>query len=119
MKPIRLLTIDLLALLGDLLHTASTESGMLARTDFGPKVMAPFIAVAKSHNSFVQTYRHHQRTPMLIQIGQTYRGALMPATWDEAAHDGVAPECDVYPADLPALPNAEADLVTAGDGGES
>jgi hypothetical protein len=91
----------------------------MARTDFGPKVMAPFIAVAKSRNSFVQTYRHHQRTPMLIQIGQTYRGALMPASWDEVAHNGVAPECDVYPADLPALPDAEAELVTVGEGGES
>jgi hypothetical protein len=99
--------------------TAPDNGPALARTDFGPKVLAPFIAVAKSRNTFVQTYRHHQRTPMLIQIGQTYRGALMPASWDEVAHDGVAPECDVYPADLPALPVAEAELATVGDGGES
>jgi hypothetical protein len=107
------------AVLTDVRVTPPDGSPVQTRTDFGPKVMAPFLAVAKSRNSFVQMYRYHQRQAVLVQIGQHYRGALSPSSWDEIGGNGAEPDAEIYPADLPALPDAETELVTAGDGGET
>lgn len=68
------------------------------RTDFHPSRLAPFLAVAKRRNVVLEMYRHHQRLPVTVQIGQEYRGVVSPFQWkDENRAAGVAPGGDVYP----------------------
>lgn len=68
-----------------------------ARTDLDAALLAPFLAVAKHRAAPLELYRWHQRSPVLVQIGQHYRGAIRPAGWDDESRDaGSMPAGDVY-----------------------
>lgn len=73
------------------------------RTDFDPKRLAVFVKIAKARGEDIQLYRTHQRSPVLVQIGNTYRGAVMPSTrWDhDTPKAGEAPSADLYAPTLP------------------
>jgi hypothetical protein len=68
------------------------------RTDFRADRLAPFQRVATRRNEMVSLYRYHQRLPLLVEIGASYRGVLSPFGWnDEIKGAGTAPSGDVYP----------------------
>ncbi|PXY17363.1 hypothetical protein [Prauserella flavalba] len=74
---------------------------LLPRTDFSPSLLEPFNKVAKSRGELVQTYRYHQRSRVLVQIGQRYRGAIHAhQSWDTLS-EGSSPDGDVFEPDLP------------------
>lgn len=72
------------------------------RMDMHTGSWAPFMAIAKRRNTIVETYRYTETGPILIAIGDRYRGAVIPGRWN---HDdksaGHAPAGDVYPVTLP------------------
>lgn len=73
----------------------------LPRTDVSPAALEPFIKVAKARKDSLQLYRYHQRGRVLVQIGHHYTGLLVSdQDWD-VAHDGTAPDADVYAPELP------------------
>lgn len=69
------------------------------RTDLVPAVLTPFLKVAARRKDLLQLYRTHQHVPVLIQIGDTYRGLLMPYRTETALTDD-HPGADVHPPDL-------------------
>lgn len=78
------------------------------RTDLDPHALAALAKVAKRRCVPIRTYRVHQSRRMLLQIGDTWRGALMPSVWDRTAGEiGDAPDSDMYPPMLPD-PDTEA-----------
>jgi S-DNA-T family DNA segregation ATPase FtsK/SpoIIIE len=48
------------------------------RTDLIPSSLVPFTRVAVRRGELIRLYRRHQHRPLLIQIGDTYRGLLLP-----------------------------------------
>jgi hypothetical protein len=87
-------------------YTNPHETEPSLRTDFEPKNLALFVKIAKTRGETLQLYRSHQRSPVLVQIGDTYRGALMPSTrWDrDTPKAGEAPSTDLY---VPVLPDLD------------
>lgn len=83
--------------------TNPRETEASLRTDYDPKVLGVFTKIAKARGEMLQTYRSHQRSPVLVQIGDDYRGALMPSTrWDkDTPKAGEAPSTDLYAPVLP------------------
>ena len=80
--------------------TRSTEYAVTA-TDLAVHALAPFIKVAKRRGGQMRVYRSHQNLPLLVQIGQTYRGTLMPVRIDrEYAGDLDEPDVAIYAPDL-------------------
>lgn len=73
------------------------------RTDFHESALKPFLAVAKSRKAPLELYRYHQRARLLVQIGQRYRGCVVPARkWlDTDPRGGAGPDSDVYAPELP------------------
>ncbi len=72
-----------------------------ARTDVSARVLDPFSRVAKRRGELIQVYRHHQHRPILVQIGETYRGLLLP--WrpvDKVTGDEDHPDAELCPPDL-------------------
>ena len=85
---------------------ASREGGsrvvpVLPRTDAQPAVLTPFVKVATRRGYAVRMYRYHQSRPTVVQIGDTYRGVIMPFKYDDQATDGHHPEAQLYPPPLP------------------
>ncbi|AIJ26390.1 DNA translocase FtsK [Amycolatopsis methanolica] len=84
------------------------------RTDFGSAALEPFVRVAKARKSALETYRYHQRSPLLVQIGTSYIGAVTSYRWDDDIDGaGQEPDAAVYVPDLPPpprKPEADADL---------
>ncbi|HET6290469.1 MAG TPA: hypothetical protein VFG15_27445 [Amycolatopsis sp.] len=77
------------------------------RTDMSPRRIAPFNKVASKLGESVQFYRTHQHRHVLVQIGDTYRGALVPSRYDDDLDDGSGPAADVYEPNLPPEPKRQ------------
>lgn len=74
------------------------------RTDLQADKLAPFLKVAIRRGELVQVFRWHQRLPVVVQIGDSYRGLVAPSIWrDEDRAAGAAPGGDVYPLVLDAV----------------
>lgn len=68
------------------------------RTDFPADRLAPFQKIASRRNSMLTMFRYHQRLPVHIEIGPSYRGVVSPFGWnDENQGAGAAPSGDVHP----------------------
>lgn len=73
----------------------------LPRTDFVANRLAPFLKIASRRGELLEVYRYHQRLPVHVQIGQSYRGVVRPVQWrDEDRDAGAAPSGSVYPLAL-------------------
>ncbi|HYS37819.1 MAG TPA: hypothetical protein VEO01_19550 [Pseudonocardiaceae bacterium] len=69
-----------------------------ARTDFTAAYLKPMLTIAARRGALVQVFRYHQHLPVHVQIGDAYRGVVLPFAWrDEDRAAGVAPSGDVYP----------------------
>jgi hypothetical protein len=80
------------------------DTDPMPRTDLSPAALATLGKIAKRHGGApIETYRYHQRRPVLVQIGDMYRGAVMPQRWDSDGKTdaGEAPDSDLYPPVLP------------------
>lgn len=77
------------------------------RTDMSPRRIAPFNKVASKLGTSVQFYRTHQHRHVLVQIGATYRGALIPTRYDDDLDDGSGPAAEVYEPNLPPEPKRQ------------
>jgi hypothetical protein len=84
-------------------ETGSTIPPAAPRTDIAPDVLEPFLKVARARKSPLEIYRYHQRYPLLIAIGDNYRGVALPIRWtdDNDRDAGAAPDGDVYVPSLP------------------
>ena len=71
------------------------------RTRIPARNLAPFVAIAKARKELVELYRYHPRLPVLVVIGDNYRGAFMPERAEDDLLAVDAPGLDVYPATLP------------------
>lgn len=78
----------------------------MPRTDISPAALKPFVTIATRRKDPLEVYRYHQRRPVLIQIGGTYRGAIMPISWPDGDSDGEMPSGEVW---APQLPEVDAD----------
>lgn len=68
------------------------------RTDFNAARLAPFLKVASRRGRQLEFYRYHQSLPVVVQIGDAYRGVVSPVGWDgEDRSSGAWPAGDVYP----------------------
>jgi S-DNA-T family DNA segregation ATPase FtsK/SpoIIIE len=77
---------------------------VLPRTDFAAWQVAPFAKIASRRGELIELFRWHQRLPIMVQIGEQYRGVIVPMQWsDESAGPDVSPSGDVYPLTLDAL----------------
>lgn len=85
-----------------------SEIPNLPRTDISPSMLVPFIKVGKRRGEVLKIYRYHQRKRVLIQIGDTYVGALTPKSWPDDDSDGTEPDADVYAPELPEVVSAAA-----------
>lgn len=98
---------------------------VVPRTDFAPERLAAFSKVAKRRDAPVETYRTHQLQPVAVQIGPSYRGAILPVGWyssfeGDPTREGTAPSTDLYPANLPPVQEkAEPPEPPAPAGGET
>lgn len=102
-------------ILGHRLFPAQRDPAV-PRTDLSPARLTAFAKVAVRRKAPVELYRTHQLQPVLVQIGQSYRGAAMPVSWyspgeEDPTRYGIEPSTDLYAADLPPVedvPRAEA-----------
>lgn len=117
---------DLWRALGDVLvnpvvtDRTGHELPTAPRTDFSASSLEPFVKVAKLRGATIETYRFHQHSRVQVQIGDSYRGLLIPTRWDgdDTRGAGDAPDADVYPPTMPTRPNPHAvDLDTPPAGG--
>lgn len=78
----------------------------LPRTDLSAAALGMFTSVAARHGGVIEFYRFHQTRPVLVAIGERYRGAIVPASWgdDKTPRAGLTPPGDVYEPDLPPVP---------------
>lgn len=81
-----------------------------ARLDVKGSALAPFVAVAKRRGQPLQLYTRHQLAPVLVQVGDAYRGAVSP--WipdDDTATD--LPDVELHAgADLAYWPPSAAEV---------
>lgn len=71
----------------------------VARTDVGSGQLDSFVKVAARRKCTLQLYRTHQREAILVQIGDHYRGVLMPARY-EPQGDERRPGAEVHSPDM-------------------
>lgn len=65
------------------------------RLDVDGAVLAPFVAVGRRRGRPLQLYTRHPLVPVLVQVGDSYRGALAPwAADDDTATD--LPDVEMY-----------------------
>lgn len=69
------------------------------RTDFAAQLLAPFTKIASRRGEHLRMYRQHQERRVLVQIGDTYRGAVAPTVFDAVGPED-EPEADVLLPDL-------------------
>lgn len=78
------------------------------RLDLTTGMLAPFVAVAKTHKTEIQLYVTHQEQPVTISIGGRYRGVLLPYKWSNTEpaveKNGARPDGEIYTPDLPPVP---------------
>lgn len=80
------------------------DTDVMPRTDIGPAALTALGKISKRHTGApVELYRFHQRRPVLVRIGDVYRGAVMPQRWDTngKTEEGAAPDGDLYAPVLP------------------
>lgn len=70
------------------------------RTDLTHAALAPFLKVAKRRGELLQLYRNHQHAPVLVQIGDDYRGVLIPVRPTDPLGDTQNPDADLHAPDL-------------------
>lgn len=71
------------------------------RTDLMAQLITPFCKVAVRRGEVLQLYRSHQQVPVLIQIGDTYRGLVQPYHGTDIAEpEAQRPGADLYAPDL-------------------
>lgn len=82
---------------------AEELGSVAARTDLDHSVLDAFRKVAKRRGAPIQLYRWHQGKPILVQIGATYRGVLMPGRrWiEDDPRAGDMPDTELYVPELP------------------
>lgn len=69
-----------------------------ARMDFHPSRLVPFTKIASRRGELLQTFRYHHRLPMIVQIGDHYRGIVVGFAFnDDKPSTGAFPSGDVYP----------------------
>lgn len=87
----------------DMAFRSPDDSEPSARTDIEHDRLTVFAKVAKRRAAPVQLYRRHQARPILVQIGASYRGVLMPSrTWiDMSPSAGDMPDTELYVPELP------------------
>jgi DNA segregation ATPase FtsK/SpoIIIE-like protein len=77
------------------------------RVDLAPARLVAFSKIAARRKASIETYTYHHSQTVLVQIGPSYRGALVPVRWaDDDANlikDGYAPSTDLYTPDLPSV----------------
>lgn len=57
------------------------------RVDFAHPAITPFTKVSRSRESApIELYIYHQRLPVHVQIGDSYRGVVMPWKWDDLGY---------------------------------
>lgn len=79
-----------------------TNEVPLPRVDFAAEGLAALAKLAKRFKSPVQMYRYTTNGTLLLQIGDRWRGALVPAFWDDSNRSwGEDPGGDIYPPVLP------------------
>jgi S-DNA-T family DNA segregation ATPase FtsK/SpoIIIE len=90
----------------------------LPRSDIAAAALGPFVKVAGLLKTPLEVYRYHQRLPILVQIGTTYRGAVTTSRWDDdTPTDGEAPSSEVYAPDLPPVERpATVEILRTGSG---
>lgn len=76
------------------------ERPALPRTDLYPERMDAFAKVAARRRAPVQLYRTHQTEVLHVQIGESYRGALIPTGYDTEDGEHSHPFADVHAPDL-------------------
>lgn len=69
------------------------------RVDVSHPALTPFTKISRSRGGApIELYVYHQRRAVHVQIGETYRGVLMPSKWDDLGHtesSRVQPAADV------------------------
>lgn len=70
------------------------------RTHLVPAVLDPFLKVARRRGDILALYRTHQEVRILVQIGESYRGLLMPYRVDAGAGDTEHPDADLHAPDV-------------------
>lgn len=73
------------------------------RSDIPAASLAVFAAIAARRKVTPKLYRYHHQSPILVEIGTTYRGLISVHRWDTAEHGdgGTGPDVDLYAPDLP------------------
>lgn len=88
----------------------------LRRTDLSSVHLQPFLTVGRRRGGIpLQTYRAHQNQIVHVQVGDTYRGALMPARYGYE-EDGDSPTAELYPPVWPETPGESAAGRAEGEG---
>lgn len=69
------------------------------RTDIHASRLAPFLKIASRRSEPLQFFRWHQYVPIVVQIGDAYRGITRPSDWPDtdSVEDGFEPNGEVYP----------------------
>lgn len=70
------------------------------RTQVIAQVVVPFTKVALRRREIIRLYRTHQDARVLVQIGESYRGLLMPYRAVDLTGDVDHPDADVHAPDL-------------------
>lgn len=81
------------------------------RTDLSPQRITAFVRVAQMVGAPIELYRPHQNLTILVEIGARFRGALVPTLYDDdggGREAGTIPSADVYPPDMPPVPDRDA-----------
>lgn len=88
---------------------APADTAPAARTDLDHGLLSAFAKVAKRRGAPIQLYRWHQGKPILVQIGATYRGVVMPGRrWiEDSPRAGAMPDTELY---VPELPDPDQDV---------
>ncbi|GAA0897878.1 hypothetical protein [Pseudonocardia zijingensis] len=74
----------------------------LPRTDYPSSKLDAFLKVATARKAPLQLYRTHQAEAILVQIGGTYRGVMVPSRY-EPDGDERRPDAEVHTPDLEVL----------------
>lgn len=83
---------------------AGREVDPLPRTDFDPDDLSPFVAIGKRRKCDLEVYIRHQRSPVHVQIGPSYRGLVIPRSYADGSASraaGTVPDARVYDPKLP------------------
>lgn len=88
---------------------ARDAGALLARSDVPAAALEPFVKVAGKR--VIELYRYHQQRPILVGIGEKYRGVIMPGRWDnmDKPSVGASPYGEVYDPGLPPITTPQVD----------